>query len=188
MMGSYSDETRRDDLRAAALFVVDAERQQHGFDKRVRGSADLPDVGRNFEEALGVFSLESEVGGAIRSADEIPCWSVVLEKLEPLWTSFPRTKRLEPQLAQSEDWLALQAAVARCVERHGLWLEEIEFPVTVVAEESLRRADSWAELEQLDASLLRSATVTDNRGRPIELVLAPAVTVRRVGLPPPEAP
>jgi hypothetical protein len=69
---SYADISRRDDLRAAALFVVDEERQARGFDKRVRGSAGMPDVGRNFEETLAAFPLESEVGRAIRTAEEIP--------------------------------------------------------------------------------------------------------------------
>jgi hypothetical protein len=187
MTVSYSDVTRRDDLRAAALFVVDDERQQFGYDKRVRGSLDLPDVGRNFEETLAVFALESEVGAAIRSADEIPRWRVVLEKLEPLWEVFPRARKPDQALIASNEWRALRDAVRSCVELHGLWLEEVDFPVVVAAEERVIDVDSWHELRQLDRRLLASAVVTDDRGRHVELGLEPGVTVRRVGLPRPDA-
>jgi len=187
MTVSYSDETRRDDLRAAALFVVDDERQEHGFDKRVHGSVGLPDVGRIFEETLAVFPVESEVGEAIRTTDELPCWREVLEKLEPLWKLFPHAATPEA-LTETEAWSALRAAVQCCVDRHGLWYEEIDYPVTVVGPEQALRFGSWSELQQLDPSMAAVAQVTDALGRPIELRTTPALSVRRVGLPPPVEP
>jgi hypothetical protein len=188
MTVSYSDATRRDDLRAAALYVIDEERQERGYDKRVRGSLGLPDVGRIFEEMLAVFALESEVGASLRSADEIPCWSVVLDKLEPLWERFPRAPKPDRALIEGDEWRALREAISCCVERYGLWLEEVEFPVTVAFDERLVRVDSWRALERLDHLLLGAATITDCRGRNVELEVDTAVTVRRVGLPTPDPP
>jgi hypothetical protein len=183
---TYVDDHRRDDLRAAALFVVDHERQRHGYDKRVRGSLGLPDVGRIFDEMLSVFPLESEVGDAIRSVDELPCWREVLERLEPLWTAFPRVA--DPgALTHTDEWAALREAVQRCVDTHGLWYEEIEYPVTVMVDGGPLRADTWSAIERLGSAGAAGPAVRDACGRQVELELTPTPRVKRVGLPPPSA-
>lgn len=186
MTVSYVDSNRREDLRAAALFVVDEERQAHGYDKRVRGSAGVPDVIRTFDETLAVFPLESEVGDAIRSAEELPCWRNVLERMEPIWKLWPSYSSKPPALLETEEWAMLREAVQRCVDMHRLWNEEIEFPVTVVNPQGgHHQATSWHELDRLDHAAIAGATIEDARGRRIDLELGPPRTLRRVGLPRP---
>jgi hypothetical protein len=184
MTVSYVDSNRRDDLRSGALFVVDKERQGAGYDKRVRGSAGVPDVIRTFDEMLSVFPLESEVGEAIPAADEIPCWKTVLEAMEPIWRLWPTYSSRPDALLETADWSALREAVQHCVDKHGLWYEEIEYPVTVIVAGVPTQIDARSQLDQLDPSLIGDATATDARGRPIELECQPAVAVKRVGLPP----
>ena len=172
--------------RAAALFVVDEEGQAHGYDKRVRGSAGVPDVIRTFDETLAVFPLESEVGDAIRSAEELPCWRNVLERMEPIWKLWPSYSSKPPALLETEEWAMLREAVQRCVDMHRLWSEEIEFPVTVVNPQGgHHQATSWHELDRLDHAAIAGATIEDARGRRIDLELGPPRTLRRVGLPRP---
>jgi hypothetical protein len=188
MTVSYVDDNRRDDLRAAALFVVDDERQAHGFDKRVNGSVGVPDVIRIFDEMLAVFPLESELGDAIRTAEEVPCWRVVLEKMDPLWKLWPTYGSRPTALIETAEWAALREAVERCVDTHRLWYEEVKYPVTVVAGGGSWQAETWAELERLRPSLTTDATVQDACGRQIELEFASTLALRRVGLPKPIGP
>jgi hypothetical protein len=180
---SYVNANRRDDLRAAALFVIDPERQERGFDAQVAGSADVPDVIRTFDEMLAVFPLESEIGDAIRSADELPSWREVRQKMEPLWKLWPAYSADPNALLNTEQWAALREAVQRCVEKHGLWHEEIDYPVRVVDPAgSARAVESWDDLARLDPVALEG-TVEDARGRRIELELNGQPRLRRVGLP-----
>jgi hypothetical protein len=183
MTVTYVEDNRRDDLRAAALFVVDDERQEHGFDKRVKGSVGVPDVIRIFDEMLAVFPLESEVGDAIRTPDEIPCWRVVSEKMDPVWKLWPAYGSQPVALIETDAWSALREAVQRCVDTHRLWHEEIEYPVTLVANGRSLQADTWSELERLSSSLTADVVARDVRGRQVELELASTVGLRRVGLP-----
>jgi hypothetical protein len=185
MTVSYVDSNRREDLRSAALFVIDDERQATGYDKRVRGSAGVPDVIRIFDEMLTVFPLESEVGEAISAADEIPCWRAVLEKMEPIWKLWPSYSSQPEALLRTDEWSAVQEAVQECVDKHGLWHEEIEYPATVLAGDTSLRIAASDGFQRLDPTLASTATVVDTRGRPIELNFGPTVGVRRVGLPPP---
>lgn len=184
MIFSPADGYRRSDLRAAALFVVDKERQSTGFDKTIEGSAGVPDVLYALEEVLATFPLESEVGDGIRSNAELPCWQAVLEAMEPIWPLWRTYGECPDRLMTTAEWQALRVVVAACVDRLGLWREEVEFPVTVVAGPRTARAASWDELERVDPDLLSSAKVTDRRGRRVELSGDP-VAVRRVGLPTP---
>jgi hypothetical protein len=185
MTVTFVNDNRREDLRAAALFVIDEERQAHGFDKRVHGSVGVPDVVRTFDEMLAVFPLESAVGDAIRTEAEIPCWRTVLEKMGPLWQLWPAYSSRPATLIETDEWAALREAVRRCVETHQLWREEIEYPVTVATEGQRMRADGWSELERLGSSLTADAVVRDARGREIQLDKAPNLRLRRVGLPAP---
>lgn len=188
MTVSYVGSNRRADLRAAALFVIDAERQAHGYDKRISGSAGVPDVIRIFDETLATFPLEDEVGDAIAALDEVPCWRDVVAAMEPIWTLWPTYSHQPDALLNTSDWNALRVAVQRCVDRHGLWYEEIDYPVSVVCSDRSLRFGSWRELKQLDRAMVAVARVVDARGRAIELRASPALLVRRVGLPPPVEP
>jgi hypothetical protein len=183
MTVSYVDSNRRDDLRSAALFVIDDERQSTGYDKRIRGSAGVPDVVRVFDEVLAMFPLESEIGNGIKSAEELPCWRAVLCAMGPVWSLWPQYSASPHRLLSTQEWSTLQAAVQECVTRHGLWLEEIEYPVNVVGNERPVRVHSWSEVKQLDRALLTAAALTDDSGRRIDLDTEGEPMVRRVSLP-----
>lgn len=184
MIGTGS-RTRRDDLRAAALFVVDDERRRFGSDARVPGSCDVAGALRTFDECLGVFALEDEVGHAIRSPAEVEAWRAVLERLEPVWSMWPAYAGRADVLMSSVAWLRLHEAVERVVDEHALWHEEVAYPVTVRLDGAEERAESW---DQVAAIVFGRSpeSVEDAEGRRLEVAVTPArVELARVGLPRP---
>jgi hypothetical protein len=186
MTVSYVNANRRDDLRAATLFVIDDERQARGFDPRVVGSADVPAVIRTFDEMLSVFPLESEVGDAIRTSEELPSWRLVLERMEPVWKLWPSYSADPAAMLTTREWAALREVVAECVANIGLWHEEVDYPVRLTAGAGVELSvDSWDELVHLDPASLEDARIEDSRGRSMELEIGPEIRLKRVGLPRP---
>ena|SRR5690349_20857501 len=170
-------ETRRDALRAAALYVLDEERQATGFDRRIQGSLDFTDALGYFEEFLDMNPLTELVGPVFSDPAEASCWERVHQGLEPLWTS-----RTLDEAKSSAAWLALELAVRRCVDRHGLWHEEIAYPVSVTTGDEVLSVSSWPEVERLPPSLLEHASIRDARGRRVQVSTDPVHLVK-VGLP-----
>lgn len=183
---SFRDASRRDDLRSAALFVVDRERQEHGYDKRVEGSANVADVFRIFEESLATRPLEEEVGYAIRTPAEISGWRKVLDRLGPMWKLWRDLAACPQDLLATAEWEGLRQCVAECVATHSLWHEEVRYPVDVGRESGSVQAANW---DVVSSAFLGGTTtsIRDADGRPLEVEPAQQGTARlvRVGLPRP---
>lgn len=161
LMVSDSNRTCRDDLRAAAFFVIDPHRQLIGFDKSRAGSASIPDVVRIFDECLGTFPLYQEVGRSLRTEAEIQVWEPVLVALEPIWRAWHHaawSRDMADALVRSGGWRALERAVRTAVSRLQLWREEVELPVLV----GDRIVPTWGGRSDGNA---RSLYVVDDRNR-----------------------
>ena len=183
---SFGDASRRDDLRSAALFVVDRERQEHGYDKRVEGSANVADVFCIFEESLATRPSRGRSGLRDQDAGGDQRLAQVLDRLGPMWKLWRDLAACPQDLLATAEWEGLRQCVAECVATHSLWHEEVRYPVDVGRESGSVQAANW---DVVSSAFLGGTTtsIRDADGRPLEVEPAQQGTARlvRVGLPRP---